>query len=351
MKTLYLCFTPYHIKVSNYLSEIDYENNGNHLLLSSFAGVPEEKLRKFVEMDHFLTLDYIDPMFSLRQLRLHGWSYIRDCRERVNSFVQVVIAAQYEKIVYFSDDPVAVQILFNDLKKLPNPPEFMFVEEGTGIYLINFTFTFKHKLLIHLARRFFNRSDIRLLRHGEGGYEDKVLLREPDLFKSKGEKIKLTKEEYRKIIFDHPKFMDMEILEGSFFCPSNIVDCIESRNRAFNEVFSHYYTNKKHLYVKWHPSEKNAESIREIIHGYDGYIHLIDYDGITAEDVVVHPNIKEVLSDISSVLINAYYLRDDIRITSYYPLLRKKYGINIIYQYSIFNNMVEKGIITSFLGY
>lgn len=349
MKILYLCFTPYHIKVSNYLSKTDYKDQENHLILSSCSGISENKLKNFVNINHYRTVTYTDIELSLRQGIKEGVRYFKEYKCNIELFFRSIIEQEFDKIVYFSDNPIAYQLLFSNLKQGNYKTKLLFVEEGTGIYLRKYNYPIKYKVLILIARILFKNNNIRVFMHGKGGYEDEVLLREPDLIESNGKKVKLSKEEFREILINKDCSKNLVLEKGSLFCPSYIIRDTKLRNKAFNEIFSYYYRNKKLLYVKLHPSEKEVESLMKLIKEYDGYIVILDRDDLTSEEILIHPNINEVISDVSSSLINAYYLRDDVRIISYKNILENKYRVQFKFTYSIFDSMVEDGIIENFI--
>ncbi|KKK38900.1 hypothetical protein WQ57_06000 [Mesobacillus campisalis] len=348
MKILYLCFTPYHIKVSNYLSKTEYKSDENHMILSSCSGINENTLKKFVKITQYKTLNYTDIELSLREGVKLGASYFKKYKSSIEHFIKTIKEQEYDKIVYFSDNPIAYQLLFNDIKQNSVNTKLMFVEEGTGIYLKNYRYPFRYKILIFLAKILFNNNNIRVFMHGKGGFEDEVLLREPELIESKGKKIKLSKDEFREILINNDCTENFVLEKGSLFCPSFIINDPKVRNKAFNEIFLCYYQKREFLYVKLHPSEREVDSLQKLVESYDGYIIILNRDDLTSEDIIVNPNIKEVISDVSSSLINAYYLRDDIKIISYQNILIKKYGLKFKFKYSIFENMVENGIIKHF---
>lgn len=351
MKTLYLCFTPYHIKVANYFAKLNRETDENHLYLTSSAGIPEEKQRKFVETDLFRTVDYADIELSLRKASKEGFGYFKRCKARINSFVKDVEDAHYEKIVYFSDDPIAFQIIFNHYKQRSDRPKFIFIEEGLGLYSYEVKFPLIYRALMGIARILFRNRHIKVYMHGKGGFEDEVILREPELFESKGKKIKLTNDDFRKII-DTDKYTDDLIpRKGVLFCPSFLIHDVSLRNEVFSGIFAHYTGMGKTVYVKIHPSEQDVDSLRKMLEEGNSDVIFISRDGLTAEDIILNPNINEVVSDLSTALINTHYLREDVKMTSYYYMLIKKYKMKFNFGFSIFDNMIQKGIIERYMGY
>lgn len=351
MKILYLCFTPYHIKASNFLSRTEYKFEENYIILSSCSGIKENTLEHFVEHSNYINKSYIDVELSLRQCIKEGVKYFKKFKKNIETFMTMIYKEKFDKIVYFSDNPIAYQILFNDIKEKNKNIKLRFVEEGTGIYLKKYHYPIRYYILIFISKIIFRNKKIRVFMHGKGGFEDEVLLREPDLIESSGKKIKLSKESFRKIMIPSYFTNTVSLERAAFFCPSLVIKDYKTRDRVFNEVFCHYYRNEKMLYVKLHPSEKNTESLNRIIENYNKYVKLIDRNDLTSEDILLNPNIYEVISDVSSTLINAYYLRDDIRLVSNYNLLIKKYKVKFKFQYSIFDNMIDNGSIESFMNY
>jgi len=350
MKVLYLCFTPHHIRIANYLSKNTYKIADNHLILSSCSGINESILKKFINLNNYNKFEYIDIDLSMMRVLREGFKYINNYRQNIDLFLSTAKKYEYDKIVYFSDNPVAYQLLFNDIKEEKRKTVLMFAEEGLGMYSERNSFSFRYKLHIYFAKIINKNKNIDVFCHGKGGFEDEILLREPDLVKSKGKKITLSKEEFRAIMTsDSKKDKCISLDSAALFCPSYLVTDTIIRNKIFDEIFSVYYKNNVKLYVKLHPSEKEIETLKKMITKYNGYIIIVDKNDITAEDLLMNTNIHEIISDISSVLVNAYYLRDNINLISYYKMLVNKYKIKIEFQCSIFDNLIDQGIIKDFI--
>lgn len=91
MKILYLCFTPYHIKASNFLSKTRYKCDENHLFLSSCSGINENILKKFVAVNNYRVVTYTDIELSLRQGIREGIKYFKKCKCNIDFFMTIAV--------------------------------------------------------------------------------------------------------------------------------------------------------------------------------------------------------------------------------------------------------------------
>ncbi|TDT46076.1 polysialyltransferase family glycosyltransferase [Fonticella tunisiensis] len=349
MKVLFLCFTPYHIKVSNWLSKNRYNKFERTIILSSFTCIDKDRLYSFVPENLYDSSYYYHLNYKISEVIKKPIKYKRIYMEELFDFLENVDKINPDHIVYFSDNPIPYQKLFNKMKI--KGKKLVFVEEGTAIYLNEYKFSVKEKWQFYIRKLLFNDKESRLFYHGRGGYEDIVILREPDLFNSEAEKIRISSEEFKEIILNSIKINFNIEKESSLFCPGYTTYNKSIRNKIYEEIFDYYYKSRKNLYVKLHPAEKEINQIRSLIKEYEPYVKFIDKLNITSEDIIYDSNIKEVISDFSSILINAYYLRKDIYLTSYANMLKKKYGVQINFSCSIFDKLFLEGKIKSFGGY
>uniref|UniRef100_UPI0013DE2080 polysialyltransferase family glycosyltransferase n=1 Tax=Romboutsia sp. Marseille-P6047 TaxID=2161817 RepID=UPI0013DE2080 len=94
--------------------------------------------------------------------------------------------------------------------------------------------------------------------------------------------------------------------------------------------------------------EKYSKDIKKLLSNYDKYIYIINDSNLTSDELVFNENISEIISDTSTTLINAHYIRNDIKIKTYANLLECKYNVKINTRISIFKKLREQGIIEDF---
>jgi hypothetical protein len=273
--------------------------------------------------------------------------YIQKYRNDLNNFLKAVDKIEPEYIIYFSDNPIPYQILFNKMEM--KEKKLILVEEGTALYLNKYKFSLKEKLSFYIRKKIFKDKTARLFQYGKGNYEDIIILREPELINSRAQKIKITPEQYKQIFLTDKKGIDKFISNGgALFCPTYTTYNINIRNKVYNDIFRHYFNAKKDLYIKLHPAERNINYVKELADKYGSYIKFIDDFSITSEDIIIASEIDEVVSDFSSVLINAYYLKENIKLISYMNLLKDKYNIKTNFSYSIYDKLYLEGRIEDF---
>lgn len=352
MKVLHLCFTPYHIKVSNYLTKEEFSNDTNDIVLSSCSLVEESTLYHFVEGEIYNNLKYVDINMSYRVALKKGIrcpEYILKYRKKINMFISRILEEEYDKIIYYSDNPIPYQLLFLKIKKDNPNISFRLIEEGLGIYNESIHIKPISYIDIYFQRVLFFNWKISLFTHAQGGFEDEVFLREPDLFDTNAKKIKMSSSAYKDIIMSNSKEVQLDE-PGTLFTPTpfTYLNDEEVMDQLLDEIFAKYQGKKEILYVKLHPSEAYVNKISSKISQYSDYIRLINRVDITAEDLVLNDNITGVLSDFSSTLVNAHYLREGMELISYYDLLVDKYGLKYHFSLSIFDKLLEEGVIKQY---
>ncbi len=110
--------------------------------------------------------------------------------------------------------------------------------------------------------------------------------------------------------------------------------------KIFEDIFKEY--KNRSIYVKLHPAERYVEDIKGLIDRYSNVI-LLDDNSYTSEDFLMNKAITTIISDYSSTLINAYYLRTDLQLISYIEELKDKYKIDLGLKISIFDKLLYKG--------
>lgn len=341
MKIIFLTFTPYHIRVSNYLAEAKYKKDVKKIIFSSITGITEQRLKEFISEKSFQYNQYYNLDYY------YIFKFIKNIKKNIaelNSFIDDVIRFQPDKVVFFSDEPIAYQVLFHKLHK---DIIKMFVEEGTGIYINVARQSRREGLKKQIQKILLNDYSIRNFVHGQGNFENEVLLREPDLVKTESKKIKLTNEEFREIFDNHKEF---NLDEGALLCLTDLYN-INLRKNFLKDIFEFYNKRNIKLYIKFHPADLLIDETKQIINDYYKNYHYdieVIEENCTSEDLILCPKIKEIISDLSSCLINACYLRDDVNVITYINLLGKKYKYNFKVSYSIYNKLINEGKIKYF---
>uniref|UniRef100_UPI0013DE6224 hypothetical protein n=1 Tax=Romboutsia sp. Marseille-P6047 TaxID=2161817 RepID=UPI0013DE6224 len=68
MKVVYLAFTPYHIKLCNYISKHKFLNDKNTIILSSFTGIEEDKLKEHIDIKNYTSTEYFKLNCNYKEL-------------------------------------------------------------------------------------------------------------------------------------------------------------------------------------------------------------------------------------------------------------------------------------------
>lgn len=222
----------------------------------------------------------------------------------------------------------------------------MLVEEGTARYIKSFKASNKLKIKHEIDKFIYGNNGVELIHHGQNNKVDAVYLREPDLIKYKNKnikKIKITNDEFRNMITYSAKKVVIENKNSVLFAPTTTTYNKKYMLEIYDKIFEYYYNSKKHLYIKLHPAEKYIDQIIQCTEKYNEYIHFLNDKGSTSDDYILNENIDTIISDYSSSLINACYLRSDINILTYCDILEKQYKIKNNVKLSIFDMFINKG--------
>ena len=214
------------------------------------------------------------------------------------------------------------------------------------MYLKKEKFNFKNYILYLVRKHLFKVYKSRFFTHAKGGYEDMVYLREPDLIESKSEKIKMSNEDFKEIVMQSYKEIDFDIAPDSMILsPAGTVYHKDIMLNIFEEIFIYSKSRKRILYVKLHPAERYINEIKELIMKYKDNVIYIEDNKYTSEDFILNENITTIISDYSSTLINAHYLRSDIELLSYMYRLYEKYSVDLGLNISILEKLFNEGVI------
>ena len=353
MKIIFLAFTPYHIKVCNYLANKENFKNRKKIILSSFSSVDYDVLRSKLDNKAFDEIEYYNLNYNIKDI-IKNISLIKKMKIELEQFVDSVEYFNPDKIYYFSAQPIPYQYLFNKLKE--KNTKLTLVEEGLGLYNKDSNFKTKQKIQFIIRKLIYGKKNINIHPIFGGNYESEIIALEPKLVnahKKNIHRIKLSREEYKSIIYNNPKLN--KILDLVNYNNSTLMAPVctnESYPKGaieyiFNTIFYTYTIKKKHIYLKLHPADKNKEIIRNIVNKYNKYVHMIEDKSITSEELLMSDQIDEVISDFSSTLINAHYSDRNVKLITYYNLIEESYGVKII-KNNLFEYMVEYGIIEKF---
>lgn len=349
MKVLFLTFTPYHVKLSNYLARKYYNDMSNYIITIDINHTKNEVLDEFIDKSVFKEISKFNFNFRVRNLITNYKAIKSESRAELAKYISSVKEFNPDLVVFFSDNPVEYQILFNSITC-----DKMLVEEGIGIYIesihkkryIKIKDYIYHKVHMHI----YNDKVSRYFLHGQGGYENIICAREPHLTKSKAKRmISIDKQDFREI-FKYRENINMDINKGILFCPVQMKDYSKKQIRDMIQEICNYYYEEK-IYIKLHPAEKKVKLVKDSIKQFGKRVEIIENSKVTSEDLILNGNIKCIISDYSSTLVNAVYLRDDIDIVSCLGLLQKKYNLKICFKSTIFRKLIECGDIKSFKGY
>lgn len=335
MKNLFFCFTPYHVKVSNKIAE-KCDRDDNYIITTE-----NSKVNNFIDKKVYKSKE---SFFLEDIIKIRARQFITNKELRKKAYDEMCKLEDYvekinpDKIFIFSDNPIYIQKILIKTKA-----KIILVEEGTGMYATNNKYTNTEKIGFYIWKRLALRcKEARLFTHGKGGYEDFVVVREPDLIINKSKKVKLDKEFFKEIFNDH---RELDLEKGYLYSPAGTTYDKDKMLNVTKELFEKFYNSKNILYVKLHPREKYEQDIKMLIKKYEEYIRLIDDKTITSEDVILNENIKGLISDFSSMLINVTYLRDNIEAYTTLNIIEGKYGVDLNLNYTILNYLRETGII------
>lgn len=349
MKVIFMAFTPYHIRLSNLIANEYYKNQDKKIIISSFSGLSFEKLNKFINYEIFKNVKYFNLNYNIKLL-FQEYSYIlKKYKEELKGFIDEFDLIDGDIIVYFSDQPIPYQIIMNKYK---NKCKLIMVEEGIGTYNKVKKISLKNKIHFEIRKFIFSYKQAKLYPLGKGGYENEIIALEPQLINKEEisiNRIKINKDLYLKYIASDKK-NHIDIKEKSTLLSPLCMSFVYKENiiyKIMEDIFVVYEdVFRKHLYIKLHPADKSDRCIKKILCTRKWeFIHLIEDDSLTSEDLVLNLNIDEVISDFSSTLINSYYLKSTINLTSYYNLIKDKYNCDLNVDNELFNYMISKKII------
>nr|WP_317331740.1 polysialyltransferase family glycosyltransferase [uncultured Romboutsia sp.] len=344
-KIVFIALTPYHIKVSNYLAKTKYSNNNKRIIITPFRYANKEMLENTLQKDLYDDIIYYDFNYSTKNVMKNFYKNRKNALRELKEFEKSIINYKPELLVYYNDQPIPYQSVFMKVKKYLNC-KLMLVEEGLGMYLKSEKFNLKNYILYIVRKYLFGVYKAKFFVHGKGGYEDIVYLREPNLINAKSNKIKMTNDEFKGIVKQSYQEVDFDILPNSILLsPAGTIYNKEIMLSIFEIIFKYSKSKNKTLYLKLHPAERYIDEIKALVMRYEESVVYIDDNRYTSEDFILNKNINTIISDYSSTLINAYYLRDDIELYSYMNILENEYNINLGLDITILEKLFNENII------
>lgn len=342
---VFIALTPYHVKVSNYLAKNKYKDKNKRIIITPFRYTKKEALESIVQEEWYDDVVYYDFDYSTKKVLKNFCKNSKKALKELKEFENSVIDYKPGLLIYFNDQPVPYQSLFIKIRDNLDC-KLMLVEEGLGMYLKKEKFNFKNYILYLVRKHLFKVYKSRFFTHAKGGYEDMVYLREPDLIESKSEKIKMSNEDFKEIVMQSYKEIDFDIAPDSMLLsPAGTVYHKDIMLNIFEEIFIYSKSRKRILYVKLHPAERYINEIKELIMKYKDNVIYIEDNKYTSEDFILNENITTIISDYSSTLINAHYLRNDIELLSYMYRLYEKYSVDLGLNISILEKLFNEGVI------
>lgn len=347
-KVVFWCFTPYHIKVSNYLSRTRYQSYEKYIIISSFTGISKENLIEFVEKELYIDIKYIRLEYSIKTILKNPIKYIKLSRSQLNEFIEYNDFIIPDDIAIFTDDLIPYQIYLDKIKN--KHINITLIEEGVGIYLNKYNFSFKFKIRFNIKKLVFNYFKARLYIHGKGGYENTIIARRIDLLDSKAqERIYLNKDEFKLLNYNKvKKKVIINTKNNILLSPAGTIYNKKIMLNMFDNIFKYYHSKGSNLYVKLHPAEKYFCEIEKLIEKYNDRVYLIREKNITSEDLVLSGKFDAIISDFSSTLINAWYINEEIKLISYKNVLKDFYKVNLGCEYSILDEFIKEKKIVEF---
>ncbi|MBN8048016.1 hypothetical protein J0A94_09215 [Paraclostridium bifermentans] len=346
-KVLFLTFTPYHIKLSNYLISEFYNEYQNFMIVSSFSGIEFSKLESFIDKERLNLLEYYNLNYEISSIIKKPLNILGKYKKDLSLFMDSIEKYNPDTVVFFSDEPIPYQILFDKIKDKKN---MILVEEGIGSYSNSRNSSMKSKIQFNIRKLIFKYNEARRFGLCKGGYENVIIALEPQLINPENKninRIQIDKLKYKKFVVNENLY-DKDIIKlknASLLCPCCTSDVYTNKavTDVFNKIFNKYeYDIKKHIYIKLHPADKNRELIINISKKYKNYIHFINEDNITSEDLLSSKNLDELISDFSSTLINTNYINPTIELKSYYSYLCNILSREII-DNNLFKYLLESG--------
>ena len=346
MNILYMVVTPYHVKMSNYIASTMYKNQNNMIIATDMKHTKCDILYEFIDKNYFNKIEKYDYNIKIKEIIKSFKSSKKYLNNELENMNKAIDEFNPDVIIYFIDHEPVYQIVLSSFNA-----KKIIVEEGLGIYAEDKKISIKEWVIYLLNKLIYRRYKFKLVSLGKSGLEDAVYAREPELTNTiNGLGMKISKDEYRKIFYkENDDLLNLE-LNSNLFCPSLINYNIKTAKLIYEDIFKDYFENKKILYIKLHPAEVNINWIKSLSNKYRPYIRLIENKSITSDDLIMSDSIKSIISDYSSILINAPYMREDLELITCLDIMQSKYNIDINFKSKIFREFINKGVIKTYKG-
>lgn len=346
---VFWCFTPYHIKVANFLCDSKFKDANKYIILSSFSDVDEEVLMSFINISLYKEVKYINLNYTIKAIFSNPYKNIKKIRNEVIKFEEFNNYIQPSEVLIFSDEPIPYQKYLNSIRN--KHIKITLVEEGTAIYLDETTYKFGVKKIVsfYIRKFIYGYDKARIFMHSRGEFEDCIIARRPELINidRSVERVKLCDEEFKKINNVSNKFnIEIDGDNNYIFAPSCTIYNKKIMKKCFEDIFKKFSKENINLYVKLHPSEKYKGDIINLISRYNKNVFLLNDNSITTENLLSTSYFKGIISDTSSILVNAVYINKDIKTITYKNYLEYKYKYKFKFNIIILEKFIEDKIIS-----
>ena len=160
-KVAFLGFTPYHIRTSNYLSEIKYKDFDKYIFITEINHTSADVLKNIVNHNLFKEVYCINFNFRIRDFIRNIYNfkaYKNKFKKELDKTISLIQKHKPDEIVIYVDDIVPYQQIINYIHSNMPESNIMLVEEGTAtvLYLLGtslFVFYNQNPDLLQIAQQ------------------------------------------------------------------------------------------------------------------------------------------------------------------------------------------------------
>lgn len=137
-KVAFLGFTPYHIRTSNYLSEIKYKDFDKYIFITEINHTSADVLKNIVNHNLFKEVYCINFNFRIRDFIRNIYNfkaYKNKFKKELDKTISLIQKHKPDEIVIYVDDIVPYQQIINYIHSNMPESNIMLVEEGTATVL------------------------------------------------------------------------------------------------------------------------------------------------------------------------------------------------------------------------
>ncbi len=152
-KIVFIAFTPYHVKVSNYLAKTKFPNSKKRIIITPFRYASKESLLSIIQKKYYDDVILHEFNYSTKDVIKNMYSNMKKAVNELCIFEGDVINYRPDILIYFNDQPIPYQHVMRKIKTNKNLKcKLMFVEEGLGMYLDNEKFNFKNYIILKVKK-------------------------------------------------------------------------------------------------------------------------------------------------------------------------------------------------------